>query len=97
MQVPMYSASGLRVQYLKVWEKSNQKVRLLLMLGDGGGGECAHVTCNALRIRRCIWAMTGFHLSSCRLTSGFGSCARPVISLCEYRSDQGSDIASCKI
>ncbi len=23
----MYSASGLRVQYLKVWEKSNQKVR----------------------------------------------------------------------
>jgi AP-2 complex subunit mu-1 len=25
-QVPMYSASGLRVQYLKVWEKSNQKV-----------------------------------------------------------------------
>ena len=25
-QVPMYSASGLRVQYLKVWEKSNYKV-----------------------------------------------------------------------
>lgn len=26
MQVPMFSASGLRVQYLKVWEKSNYKV-----------------------------------------------------------------------
>ena len=26
MQVPMYSASGLRVQYLKVWEKSGYKV-----------------------------------------------------------------------
>ena len=26
VQVPMYSASGLRVQYLKVWEKSNYKV-----------------------------------------------------------------------
>jgi hypothetical protein len=26
MQVPMYSASGLRVQYLRVWEKSNSKV-----------------------------------------------------------------------
>ncbi|KAL3152930.1 hypothetical protein ABBQ38_012233 [Trebouxia sp. C0009 RCD-2024] len=25
-QVPMFSASGLRVQYLKVWEKSNYKV-----------------------------------------------------------------------
>lgn len=25
-QVPMYSASGLRVQYLRVWEKSNAKV-----------------------------------------------------------------------
>jgi hypothetical protein len=26
LQVPMYSASGLRVQYLRVWEKSNSKV-----------------------------------------------------------------------
>lgn len=26
MQVPMYSASGLRVQYLKVWEKSGYRV-----------------------------------------------------------------------
>ena len=26
VQVPMFSASGLRVQYLKVWEKSNYKV-----------------------------------------------------------------------
>lgn len=26
LQVPMFSASGLRVQYLKVWEKSNYKV-----------------------------------------------------------------------
>ena len=26
VQVPMYSASGLRVQYLKVWEKSGYKV-----------------------------------------------------------------------
>lgn len=26
LQVPMYSASGLRVQYLKVWEKSGYKV-----------------------------------------------------------------------
>ena len=26
MQVPMFSASGLRVQYLKVWEKSSYKV-----------------------------------------------------------------------
>lgn len=25
-QVPMFSASGLRVQYLKVWEKSSYKV-----------------------------------------------------------------------
>ena len=26
LQVPMFSASGLRVQYLKVWEKSNYRV-----------------------------------------------------------------------
>lgn len=26
-QVPMFSASGVRVQYLKVWEKSSYKVR----------------------------------------------------------------------
>lgn len=26
VQVPMYSASGLRVSYLKVWEKSSYKV-----------------------------------------------------------------------
>ena len=26
LQVPMYSASGLRVQYLRVWEKTNSKV-----------------------------------------------------------------------
>lgn len=26
VQVPMFSASGLRVQYLRVWEKSAQKV-----------------------------------------------------------------------
>ena len=26
VQVPMFSASGLRVQYLKVWEKSSYKV-----------------------------------------------------------------------
>ena len=25
-QVPMFAASGLRVQYLKVWEKSSYKV-----------------------------------------------------------------------
>lgn len=36
--VPMFSASGLRVQYLKVWEKSNYKVdkwvRKLCVSGD---------------------------------------------------------------
>ena len=26
LQVPMYSVSGVRVQYMKVWEKSSYKV-----------------------------------------------------------------------
>lgn len=37
-QIPMYSASGVRVQYLKVWEKSSYKVdkwvRKLCKSGD---------------------------------------------------------------
>lgn len=38
MQIPMHSASGVRVQYLKVWEKSSYKVdkwvRKLCKSGD---------------------------------------------------------------
>ncbi len=38
VQVPMFSSSGLRVQYLKVWEKSSYKVdkwvRKLCKSGD---------------------------------------------------------------
>jgi hypothetical protein len=38
LQVPMHSASGVRVQYLKVWEKSSYKVdkwvRKLCKSGD---------------------------------------------------------------
>ena len=38
VQIPMFSASGVRVQYLKVWEKSGYKVdkwvRKLTKAGD---------------------------------------------------------------
>lgn len=49
----MYSASGLRVQYLKVWEKSNQKVRKKAADAVWRRMCPRALHCAALHIRRC--------------------------------------------
>lgn len=53
LQVPMYSASGLRVQYLRVWEKSNSKVDKWIRKVGVPTSPCDHHGCTCWVAESC--------------------------------------------